>query len=204
MLKKFGFYLFCTIFLFSTAAYAEIDHKATLSEKISANDGSSFFVLSDGSCWRVYGFQIRWRGVVEWFRGVQLITPENCDCKPDDWVRGSDIEAYPRCDGIDMDISDAGNLDALKKCTHILMNTKNEQILFGTPLLTGDCMIDVYNDAKVVGYNRGYSEGFSSGHQIGQWTNEEEAYFKGHDDGYEEGYTAGYQVGSQQGVVVIQ
>jgi hypothetical protein len=185
-MKKFWFSAILLFSIFANVAIA--DNKANLSGKIIIEDSSNYFLLSDGTCWQVLGFQIRTRGFVEWWHGVQLITPDKCDCKPNDWVLGSEVEAYTIRDSQKIDISNAENIESLKNCTHYLVNAKNGQILFGTSLLPADCMVKIYNEAATPAYNRGYTAGFSAGQQISQ---------QFVSDAYSRGYTAGYLAGQQ-------
>lgn len=174
--------LFCAMVLFCDLSYAvNPENQGILAGKVVIQNPSGYFFLSDGSFWQVYGFVIRSRGFIEWWRGVHLISPEKCDCLPNDWELGSEIETYSKSESFNIDISDADNLAALKKCTHFLVNIKNGQTLFGTPLLPADCMIKIYNDA----YHQGYSNGVS-------WVK-----FL-NDNAYSQGFNAGYQAGRQE------
>lgn len=162
---------------------------STLSGKVIIPGATSYYLLSDGTYWHVLGFQIRSRGFVEWLKGVQLLTPETCDCQPNDWVEGSEIEAHPIGESQEIDISDAANLESLKQCSHYLVNTKNGQILFGTPLLPVDCMNKIYHDATFLAYNQGYQAGFSASQSASSQliTN-----------AYSQGYSAGFQAALQR------
>jgi hypothetical protein len=164
-------FLWCFTFLLSTvASYADApEHKGFLSGKIIIRDSFGYFLLSDGSHWQVNGFVLRSRGFFEWWNGVQLAIPEGCECKPNDWILGSTIEAYPKVT-FDFDYTGADNLEALKQCTHCLVNTQSGQILFGNPLLPADCLTRIYNDAAAKAYDQGYEEGFTAGKYTGYWT----------------------------------
>jgi len=178
--------LFLACLLFSVSVFAdEAEHRGDLSGKVVIQSDFGYFLLSDGSYWKVYSFAIRSRGFFEWIRGIQLLTPENCDCKADDWVLGSSVEAYPKS-GTYIDLSDADNIDALKNCTHFLVNTNTGKILFCIPLLPADCMTQIYQDAARLAFSKGYQAGFSAA---------ESAVRLHISNAYNQGFSAGYAAG---------
>lgn len=158
-----------------------------LAAKVILQNTQGYFVLSDGSCWKVIGFCKRWRTLSEWWSNVQL-APENYECVPNDWFLGTQIEAYPKYDNLSVNQANASNQDALKQCTHLLLNNRTGQILFAIALHPTDCIIQLYSDAYEDGYNKGLHQGRLSSYQ-----NATDIYNSGYSDGYKQGYTEGYQ-----------
>lgn len=147
----------------------------TLSAKATLKNTQGFFVLSDGSCWKVIPFEKRWRSFSEWWEGIELNVPEDYECLPKDWNLGAEIEVYPKSFATDVDEYDAYNQKALKQCTHLLCNRNSEEVLFAIEFAPWSFMAMVFNNA------------YSEGHDVG-WK-------KGHNAGYSEGYQNGYNQG---------
>ena len=170
-----------------SALHADAEKVEYLSAKVLLENTNAYYVLSDGSCWKVMGFVKRWRTPSEWWNNVQLV-PQNYESIPNDWFLGTKIEAYPKYEYLNVDESNASNQADLKQCTHLLVNTRTGQVLFAIALHPSDCMIQVYNDAHDDGYNQGFTKGRLSSYQ-----NATDIYNKGVSDGYKDGYAKGYQ-----------
>ena len=126
-----------------SATFADGPEKTeTLLSKVVMQNTNGFFVLSDGSCWKAMGFARRWRSLGEWWNGVQL-APEKYECVPNDWYPGAQIEVYPKYGNLDVSEANASNQEALKQCTHLLLNTKNGQVLFAIALKLEDCVVSI-------------------------------------------------------------
>ncbi|OGN63659.1 MAG: hypothetical protein A3E80_02695 [Chlamydiae bacterium RIFCSPHIGHO2_12_FULL_49_9] len=175
----------------------EPERAGKLSSKVILKDQGGFFILSDGSFWRAIEYKKRPRTFLEWLQKIILV-PENYECNPIDWVLGSNIQVYPKQGYSTADEGNALNEDALKQCTHILVNAGNEQILFAVPLTSADCLAQVYQGARKEGlkqgdkneYQKGYNTGLSRGRST-QQMNSGESYDKGYKDGYKEGFAKG-------------
>ena len=157
----------------------------TLSSKISLDNKEGYFVLADGSCWKVVGFSKRWRSLSEWWNAVELV-PKNYDCIPNDWYLGSPIGVYDKNRNMEVNEADAANQEILHQCSHILVNGRTQQVLFAIAMQPAECLIQLYTDARNEGYNAGYSKGRLSTFQSGT-----EIYNNGHADGYKAGYADG-------------
>jgi hypothetical protein len=184
---KRSFLIALTVFSCSLAFAEEAEKIETLSSKIILQDTNGYFVLSDGSCWKVIGFSKRWRSLSEWWNDVKL-APETYECVPNDWYVGTQVEAHAKYNKLEAPEANASNQDALKQCTHLLINTRTKQVLFAIALQPADCMIQIFNEASREGYNRGFNEGRSKGYQ-----NSREIYNNGHAEGVREGYREGYR-----------
>src|SRR5690348_14947900 len=110
-----------------------------LSAKIILQNSNGYYALSDGSCWKTIGFSKRWRTLSEWWNNVQLV-PTYYECVPDDWFLGTQIEVYPKFGNLAVNEADASNQDALKQCTHLMVNTRTGQVLFAIALHPADCL----------------------------------------------------------------
>lgn len=156
-----------------------------LSSKAILANTEGYYVLSDGSCWKVIGFSRRWRSFNEWWNGVQLV-PKNYECVPNDWFLATEIEVYPKFENLQVNEADASNEEALKQCTHLLANSRTGQVLFAIALHPADCMVQVFNDAHADGYNKGYEKG-----RLDFYQNGADIYKSGHSEGYKAGYAEG-------------
>jgi hypothetical protein len=172
----------------SSVMYTDGPEKAeTLSSKVILQNTNGYFVLSDRSCWKVIGFSKRWRSLTEWWNNVQL-APENYACVPNDWYLGSQIEVYPKYGNLEISEGNASNQEALKQCTHLLVNTRTGQVLFAIALEPAECTIQLFNDAHEDGYDKGFHQG-----RLKTYQNANEIYNSGRAHGYKAGYTEGYQ-----------
>src|ERR1700722_7093055 len=84
-----------------------------ISSRVTLQNTNGYFVLTDGSCWKVMGFSKRWRSLSEWWNGVELV-PAKYECVPSDWNVGSQIEVYAKHGNLEVSEADASNQDALK------------------------------------------------------------------------------------------
>jgi hypothetical protein len=175
------------VFSCSVFCASEPEKIETISCKVILESSNGYFVLSDRSCWKVMGFWKRWRSLGEWWNGVELV-PKNYECLPNDWYLGTQIQVYSKYDNLEVDEANASNQEALKQCTHLLVNTRTGQVLFAIALEPSTCMVQLFNEANNEGYNRGYNEGRLKCHQ-----NANDIYKNGHADGYKAGYTEGFK-----------
>jgi len=159
----------------------------SVSAKVILKSKQGYFVLSDGTSWKVIGFEKRWRSLSEWWNSVQLV-PENYECMPNDWYLGASIDVYPKYGNLEVSEANASNQEDLKKCTHLLINTNTGQVLFAVGLDPATCLVQVFKDA----YDDGYRVGYDAG-KLSSYKNATEVYNDGHTDGYKEGYTEGYK-----------
>lgn len=147
----------------------------SITGKLPMIDNHTYFVLSDGSCWKVAQFVKRWRSPLEWWRGVELAVPSNYESSPADWVLGTSVEVYLKQGNSQIDDADASNQDEIRQATHFLMNQYTGQVLFATLLHPADALSQAYGDGWNQGRKSGYSEGYLSGYNAGT----EEGYKKG-------------------------
>jgi hypothetical protein len=169
-------WVFLALLLFSSSLmFADKYEKVeTLSSKVVLQSGNGYFVFSDQSHWKAIGFSKRWRTLTEWWNDVQLV-PENYECLPKDWQEGTAIEVYSKYGNLTVSEANASNVEELKQCTHLLVNTRTGQVLFAIALEPSNCLPMLFHEAKNEGYQAGYSQG----------------YFIGHSNGYSTGYAAG-------------
>lgn len=180
----------CIIALMISSCFlmAELPEKVgALSSKVILKNQSGYFVLSDGSCWKVVPFSKRWRSLSEWWKDVELV-PERYTAVPDDWFLGVEVEAYLKYDHLEVDEANASNRKMLKKCTHLLVNSKTRQVLFAIALDMTDCIVQVFQDAYEDGYNKGYDKGYDKGKFSGDSLVTKAQLRDEYDKGYKEGY----------------
>ncbi|HRW58103.1 MAG TPA: hypothetical protein P5048_00620 [Chlamydiales bacterium] len=152
-------FLTVSVFANSESYVAQIEGRIII-------DKEGYYITDDGSCWTVRPLKKRWRTPLEWWKGVQ-IAAENFDCKPEDWHSGSSIEIYSKSDFVIYDVENASNKKELKRCTHIFVNTYNDQILFATKLGADFFMSKLVDDASCLAYKQGFSSGYSLGYLTG-------------------------------------
>lgn len=169
-----------------TGVHAEYPEKMEMlcSKAVLKND-QGYFVLSDGSIWKAVGFAKRWRSLSEWWNSVQLV-PEQYETLPTQWQLGTTIEAYPKYGNLRVNEADASNQEALQQCTHLLVNTRTGQVLFATALDPALALVQIFDEARLEGYNEGYSSGYQLGRREVNAT---------YESGYKEGYDVGYAAG---------
>ncbi len=171
---------------------SSIERIEVLSSKAILKNANGYFALSDGSLWKAVGFEKRWRTPSEWWNNVQLV-PENYECVPNDWFLGAQIQIYSKYDNLEVNEANASNQEALKQCTHLLVNTRSGQVLFATELDPAECVIRLFNDAFQDGYQSGYSKG-----RLESYKDASEIYNSGHADGFKAGYEEGFQDGFRE------
>jgi hypothetical protein len=172
-------------------SYSYPEKVEVLASKVVLQNTNGYFVLSDRSCWKAIGYSPRWRTLSEWWNNVQLV-PENYECVPNDWFLGAQIEVYSKYGNLNISEADASNQDALKQCTHLLVNSRTGQVLFAIALEPAECIVQLFTDAYQDGYSFGYSEG-----RLNSYKNATEIYNSGHSDGYKLGYSEGYQTAAR-------
>lgn len=167
------------------AGSEDLDETFHLTSKIDIDAGGSYYCLSDGSLWRVYDFNPRWRSLSEWWNDVCLV-PEDFKCKTRDWFLGSEIQVISKQDAHQVCLEDAENQKVLKNCTHLLYNLPAGKYLFAVHLEPKDCLVYLYQDAFEIGHKKGYAEAKLEGNR------ESAKEFK---KGYEAGYFKGFNDG---------
>lgn len=136
----------------------------TIDSKVMLENRNGYFVLSDGSMWKVFKLDKRSRSVCEWWRGEELI-PQNYDCNPSDWRIGEKIEVYAKTDDLKLLISNASNALELKLCSHLFIHSTTKQALFAIALDPATCLIAIFNEAFNQGYEKGRSHALPRYHQ---------------------------------------
>lgn len=163
----------------------------TLSSKVVLQNTSGYFVLSDRSCWKTFGFTKRWRSLSEWWQDAKLV-PEKWESLPTDWHSGTQIEVYPKFGNLEVDEANASNQADLKQCTHLLVNTRTGKILFAIALEPSECVTMLHKESREEGYNEGYEKGRSNAYK-----NATDLFNKGREEGRKAGYAEGYKAGVQ-------
>jgi len=167
----------------------DIEKIETLSSKVILQNTDGYFVFSDGSCWKAIGFSKRWRSLSEWWNNVQLV-PAHYECVPNDWFLGTQIEIYPKRQALKVDEADASNQEALKQCTHLLVNTRTAQVLFAIALTPAECIVQLSKEMHKDGYDQGFHKG-----RLETYTNATNI--------YNDGYAAGYKIGYAEGCKAV-
>lgn len=167
------------------------ERTAPLAAKVILQSKEGYFGLSDGSCWKTIGFSKRWRSLSEWWNNVRIV-PENYECVPNDWVVGAQVDAYPKYGNLMINEADASNQEALKQCTHLLVNSRTGQVLFAIPVHPADCLVQVFKEGREEGYSSGLTQG-----RLDSYNNAHDIYDSGHAAGYKVGYAEGYQASMQ-------
>lgn len=181
------FLIAIALFGFSVTYANNPEKVEALSAKVILLNTNGYFALSDGSFWKVISFSKRWRTLTEWWNNVQLV-PKNYECVPNDWFLGSQIEVYSKVTNLNIDEADAANQEDLRRCTHLLINSRTGQVLFAIALEPADCLVQLFNEAHEEGYNKGFNEGRMKGNQ-----NATDIYNSGRAAGYRTGYAEGFQ-----------
>jgi hypothetical protein len=179
-MKKIAFLLAALMAQVCTAE--QMDENFEMTSKIICSNGEGYFTLADGSFWKVVPFEKRWRTLSEWWNNVDLI-PDNYDAKPSDWHPGAKVEILEKASNFDVDEANAGNKDAIRKCTHLLKNKHNDQVLFAISLLPSTYGVEIYSQAFKDGYAKGEVDAASN-----TYIQRDAAYRRGHSDGYTKGY----------------
>jgi hypothetical protein len=136
---------------------------AGLVTNLVIDDSKGYFVLSDGTYWKIDTFVTRWRSLLEWIGGDEVYVPDAYQCTVKDWVMGEEFEYFPKVGNLRINEADASNEAELKKHSYILVNHRTGKVLFGTPIHAAQFVTDVYNEGYNVGYRKGYSSGYSAG-----------------------------------------
>ncbi len=156
--------LFVCVLFGSMLAYGtELEKSALLTSKADLGDNKGYFVLADGSAWKVVPFEKRWRSVTEWWNGEELDVPECYETGSESWLLGTEIEVFSKTGHYDVNMADASNADTLSQCTHLLHNTRTGKVLFALALEPELFLVNLFKDAHKIGYDKGYKEG----HKVG-------------------------------------
>lgn len=183
MKKLISLFALCVCHVF--AGSEDLDDTFNLSSKIDIDSSGSYFCLSDGSLWRVYDFNPRWRSLSEWWHDVSLV-PQEFQCKTKDWFLGSDIQVISKQETNPACLDDADNQRILKNCTHLLYNVAAGKYLFAVHLDPKDCLLSLYQDAFNLGHKKGYSEA-----KLQSNTDSAREFKKGYEAGYYKGFNDG-------------
>ncbi|MBX7067353.1 MAG: hypothetical protein K1X28_08990 [Parachlamydiales bacterium] len=132
--------------------------------KFVLEDSHGYFVMADGTYWKVNSFVTRWRSLLEWIGGDEVYVPDTYQCTVKDWVVGEEFDYFPKIGNIRVNEADASNEAELKKHNYILVNGRTGKVLFGTPVHPADFITSVYDE----GYNAGYRKGYSAGYNVGK------------------------------------
>lgn len=170
----------------------EPESTAQLKSKLILENTEGYFVLSDGSCWKVIGFSKRERTLSEWWCNVEL-APEDYNTLPKDWVLGSQIEIYSKQKNLSVKESNASNQERLALCTHLFFNKETRQVLFAIALEPEELLINVFKEASKDGYIKGYDQGHMYGKKLSFSKYYTEIYDKGYCEGYKKGYEDSHQ-----------
>ncbi len=175
-----------TLFGFSSAYTVTPERIEPLSAKVILANKEGYFALADGTCWKAIGFQTRYRSLSEWWNSVELV-PKEYECIPNDWFLATEVEVYSKYGNLNIKESDASNEEALKQCTHLLVNQRTGQVLFAIALHPADCLVQLSNEV--------YKDGFNKGTQSVVKSNKNQA-----DENYRIGYQVGYELGFAEGI----
>lgn len=151
----------CCLFTFlsvSCFASATIDSELYLASKVVVHPECGYYVLSDGSMWKVFALHPRWRTLSEWWNSVKIV-PEELDCKPDDFYLGVPIKVIQRHGFVKFDETVASNAATLNSCGHIIVNLVSNKGLFAYALKPENALFDVYHEGYRTGHAKGYFEG---------------------------------------------
>ena len=188
-IKKISILLLLTaVFSCSFTQASEPERVEYLTSSATFTNGEGYFVLSDESCWKVIGFSTRWRTLGEWWNGAELV-PKNFENVPCDWAVGSSVEVYSKYENLSVNEADASNQDKLRQCTHLIFSQGTGMVLFAIPLSTANCVVQVFNDAHIAGYDKGYLKGYKEGCN----NNYDTTYSLGFADGYNKGHQDGLE-----------
>jgi hypothetical protein len=180
-------------FAFLNVSVNAENYGPALAAKVTIEEADGYFILSDGSYWKVVGFVPRTRGLIEWWNDVQL-APDTYKCVPNDWILGVEVIAYPKYGNLGVDEEKASNQDALRQCSYLLVNKANGQVLFASPLDPAVFLTQVFKEAQHSGYDKGYTKGVYERSSINQ-----KEVKKNCDKAYSDGYALGC---SERGSVV--
>jgi hypothetical protein len=154
-------------FLMSVACLTA-ESTGTLVAKIAPSDTHAYFILTDGTFWKVSTFVKRWRSPLEWLGGAELIVPENYISSLSDWSYYEEFIICPKEGYLKADESAASNQEELKKCTHLFTMPRNGRVLFATPLHPADFSSQLYNEGHSTGYAEGHRAGYAQGYAVGK------------------------------------
>ena len=185
-MKKWCFLVLSLFASISIYASGGPEKTEQICSKATLQDKSGYFVLSDGSCWKIIGFIPRWRTPSEWWNNVELV-PENYKCEPSDWAVGTVIQTSPKHLHLEVNEADASNQDSLMQCTDLIVNTRTGQVLFGLALNPAMFLAEVADRFFKDGYNKGERD-----ESLRQAVNSTISYSRGHEAGYKEGYLDAY------------
>ena len=157
---------FSFLILFVVPVYAA-DHVGQITGRIAADPTHAYFFLSDGTFWKAYPFEKRWRTLGEWWSGMDFNIPDAYESKLDEWILGSVVGTFPKYQNLSIDEAYAANKDHLKICTHLFVNQNTGKVLFAAPLVPADYMMQIFEEGSKKGYAEGYKVGHADGYRHG-------------------------------------
>lgn len=143
------------------------DFTGTLDGIVGVETRKGYLILSDGSIWEVFGFVSKYQIMLPWTHGVDLHIPDGFDLLPSQWVVGPTVNVFAKADYSPVDVTNASNKDELDDCTHVLVNTGTNKILFGLHADPAIAFPDIYSKAVSDRYLAAYFAGFRVGYQKG-------------------------------------
>lgn len=187
-MKTLLFCLFAVSVMF--ANYPEkIDY---LASKVILKNTDGYFALADGSFWKAITFVKRWRTPSEWWNSVELIPP-SYECVPDSWVLGTEIQVFSKYGNNVVNEANASNQEAIKQCTHVLVNARTGQGLFAISLHPADCLNQISKDVSKESFEAGFNKG-----RLESFQDATHAYNTGRQAGYQDGYQEGYKAAMRE------
>ena len=138
-----------------TAAHgAEPEQVEKIAASFDVSDSVGYFVLSDGTIWRVISAGEHTPDFLESFGGEQLL-PEAYRTDTREWVRDADIELYP-IESLPQSI-DIGSpsRDLVPEATHIVVDIESGKALFAQRLPLIDGLAMVAKESRLAGVQEG-------------------------------------------------
>jgi hypothetical protein len=149
---------------------------------VIGGENTAYWILDDGSFWKVFSFVKRWRGPLEWFRGDDLGVPDSYQTSLDQWVSGTEIAVMSKSE-VAADFTNASNQEDLRQATHVIVHKHTGHTLFALSMSANHFLTSVFNEGKLLGRSESYEKGKQDGFQRG--------FALGECEGYEKGFTEG-------------
>lgn len=156
------------VFLAIVCATALFSYEATLVAKALPKEEKGYFILSDGTFWKVAPFVKRWRSLSEWWNGQEIAVPEEYNADLKSWNYGDQFAIYPKNEVCRFSESFASNEEELKQTSYALVHVTTGKILFGAPIQPAAFVTQIYDEGYQAGYSSGHSTGYGSGYIAGK------------------------------------
>lgn len=158
--------------IFAVLSFVSLYSEPTgaLLASVAPSESYGYFILADGTFWKVATFVKRWRSPIEWISGAELQVPESYISKITDWVYNDEFEVCLKYGNLRADESAASNQEELQHYTHLMMNPRTGKVLFALPLHPADFATQLYSEGRSAGHAAGYSEGYLVGYDAGYAT----------------------------------